>query len=567
MKVSQLFVRTLREAPTGTELVSHSFLLRGGYIKQLASGLYHTMPLGKKILNKIENLIRDEMNSLGGQEVDLPLVQTAELWKESRRYDLIGDELVRFKDRSNQEMVLAMTHEEAMTHLCNNTLVSYRQLPVMLYQVKLKFRDELRSRGGLVRVREFVMKDAYSFHESEESLDEYYHEMYKVYQRIFRKVGLNPIIVESNSGIMGGRRVSHEYMLECEHGEDYLILSEDGKYRANQEIAVFNRESEKTPVLELREVKTPNQKTTDEVSSFLGLKPKQIMKCVFFQNQKRLITVLLRGDLEVSLIKIKNYLGLSDLKLADEKLIYQNGFVVGFAGPIGIKQSKDNLVLVDISIEEGTNFVTGLNKIDYHYKNANFPRDFSSSSVGDFAMAKEGYLCIDSNSHLVVKKGIEIGNIFKLGQKFSQLAKAEFLDAKGVSKSFTMGCYGIGIGRLMASVVENSHDDYGPIWPKSITPYHVHLLHLGEDSEIIQKTESLYQELKRHHLDVLYDNRNEHPGVKFKDADLWGIPVRITISKKSLAENKCEYKIRGEKSFEKVDLDQVLSLVLQEYSE
>ena len=563
MKLSQLFVKTLRESPTATEFPSHIFLLRGGYIKQLSAGLYHLMPLGKRVFQKIENLIREEMNRMGGQEVDLPLIQPAQLWKESQRYDLIGEELARFQDRGNQDMVLAMTHEEAMTHLVKNSLASYRQLPVMLYQFKLKFRDEPRSRGGLIRVREFVMKDGYSFHPSEQSLDEYYDKMYQAYKNIFSQVEINPIIVESNSGIMGGR-ASHEYMLECPFGEDYLILSEDLKYQANQEIAVFNRESIKEAPLELQEVKTPTQRTIKEVIEFLKINSRQTMKCVFLQNQNALITILLRGDLDVSLAKVKNTLQLTHIETATESLIKKHGYIPGFAGPIGIQQTKENMLLVDISITEGSNFVTGKNKEGFHLRNANFERDFNSKKVGDFAIAQSGHLSTLSNSRLQLKKGIEIGNIFKLGTKFSTAANAEFLDEKGKAHPFIMGCYGIGLGRLIAAIVENSHDDFGPIWPKSVAPYFVSIVHLGDQKSVIKTAEKLYQDLINLGVEVLYDDRNERPGVKFKDNDLWGIPLRITISEKTLKDNQCEYKKRSEKKFERVKLNEVIAKIQEE---
>ena len=434
MLVSKFLLKTLREPPSGAELPSHIFLLRGGYIKQLASGLYSVLPLGKRILTKIEGMIRAEMNAVEGQEVDLPLVQPAELWMESGRYGAIGAELLRFKDRSEHQMVLAMTHEEAITDLARYVLSSYKQLPFMIYQFKLKFRDEPRARGGLVRVREFVMKDAYSFHRSDEDLDAYYGRMYQAYENIFARAGIKPIVVKSDTGIMGGK-IAHEFMLETGHGEDYLIISEDGSYSANQEIAEFTRVHDKASPLPLEKVATPGQKTIEEVSLFLKVGTNRTMKAVMFEtsqdNRRCLVLALIRGDLEISDVKLRNYLKVPSLAPAADDFIRSFGVVPGYASPIGLTARPDLIVIADLSVTEGNNLVGGANEDGFHYKSVNFSRDFQTSHCGDFAKAEAGYLSPDGKSTLRAVRGIEIGNIFKLGTKFSESMKCTYLDEEG----------------------------------------------------------------------------------------------------------------------------------------
>ncbi len=566
MKISQLLVKTLRETPAGAEIPSHIYLLRGGYIKQLASGLYSILPMGKRILSRIETIIREEMNAISGQEVDLPLAQPCEIWQESGRYDAIGPELLRFKDRSGHDMVLAMTHEEAITDLARSVLSSYKQLPFMIYQFKLKFRDEPRPRAGLVRVREFVMKDAYSFHATDEDLDAYYQQAYAAYQRIFARMGISPIIVQSDTGIMGGK-LAHEFMLESPNGEDYLILSEDGTYSANQEIAVFDRESVKENLLPLEKKATPGKKTIEEVCSLLGVEKRQTAKAVFFDNAGQLILVLVRGDLEVAEIKVKNFLGSPILLPAGEEFIRKFGIVPGYASSHGISPRPHLRILADISLSEGSNFVIGANEEGFHFLNANFERDFNADAVGDFALAQSGHKQIDGSSRLRAVRGIEIGNIFKLGRKFTESMGATYLDDKGKQQIPTMGCYGIGIGRLMAAVAENSHDAFGPIWPRSIAPFQVLIVTIGTDPEVMEEAQRLYGELEAQSYQVLLDDRDERPGVKFKDADLWGVPLRLALSKKTLATREVEWKVRWEKDFSKISCDEVFSRVKDFYAE
>ncbi len=565
MKVSTLVVKTLREVPSGAEIPSHIFLARGGYIKQISAGLFSLMPMGKRVINKICKILHEEMQAIGGQEMDLPLINPAKLWKESGRYEVIGDELLRFKDRTQQDMVLAMTHEEAVTDLARNVMVSYKQLPFMLYHIKEKYRDEPRARAGLIRVKEFQMKDAYSFHADDKDLDDYYQKAYKAYERIFKRVGITPIIVESDLGIMGGKQ-AHEFMLETPSGEDCLILSEDGSYKANQDVALFDRESQKEEALPLEKVATPDKKTIEEVAEFLKLTPKQTMKAVMYFQDSNFILVLLRGDLDVSEMKLKSYLKSGNLLPADEEGIKNFGLVAGYAGPCNLEESEKLKILVDVSISEGSNFVTGANEEGFHYTNCNFGRDFNSENVGDFAMAQTGHKALGLGSRLKATRGIEIGNIFKLGKKFSESMKAEFLDSKGKANHFVMGCYGIGVGRLMAAVAEEHHDKFGPIWPQEIAPFQIHLLNIGADKEVVEATEKLYQDLQAEGYEVLFDDRDERPGVKFKDADLWGIPLRLAISGKTLAENSCEWKLRANKDFELVPLADLSSKISNFYT-
>lgn len=561
MKLSQFFFTTLRETPSDATMPSHIFLMRGGYIKPLSTGIFSYLPMGFRVLKKIENLIREEINAIGGIEVDLPVVQTAELWNESGRYTAIGEELLRFKDRNNHNMVLAMTHEEAMTDLVRYVVSSYKQLPFMLYQFKTKYRDEARARGGLIRVREFLMKDGYSFHTSQEDLDKHYELEYKAYQRIFRKVGIEPVIVQSDTGIMGGK-VAHEFMLDTPNGEDYLILCKHCGYQANREIATFEREPyQGNAEAALEKVETPHASTIEELCEFLKVKPESTAKCVFFDFGGKLVTCLVPGNLDVSEIKLHNLLKAKELYPAEDSLIEKCGMVPGFASPIG---AHDTTVIVDSALENSWDLVVGANEKGFHYLHCNPKRDLKNYQVADIAEAEGGCKCPQCGEPLSETRGIELGNIFKLGTKFSNSMGATFLTPEGKSEPIVMGCYGIGVGRLMASVVENSHDEFGPIWPKSIAPFHVEIVNITKDVEIADKLE---KELSEAGFEVLVDDRDERAGVKFKDADLWGIPVRIALGKKGLANGQVEWKLRSEKEMTMVNLSDVVSKVREFYAE
>lgn len=561
MKLSKFFYTTLRETPSDATMPSHIFLMRGGYIKPLSTGIYSYLPMGFRVLKKIENLIRQEMNAIGGIEVDLPVVQTADLWNESGRYTAIGEELLRFKDRNEHSMVLAMTHEEAMTDLVRYVVSSYKQLPFMLYQFKTKYRDEARARGGLIRVREFLMKDAYSFHTSQEDLDAHYELEYKAYQNIFRKVGIEPVIVQSDTGIMGGK-VAHEFMLDTPNGEDYLILCKHCGYQANREIATFER----TPYqgdanAALEKVATPHASTIEDLCQFLNVKPEATAKCVFFDFNGKLVTCVVPGNLDVSEIKLHNLLKAKELYPAEDALIEKCGMVPGFASPIG---AHDSIVVIDTALENSYDLVVGANEKGFHYIHCNPKRDMANYQIADIAEAEEGCKCPKCGKPLSETRGIELGNIFKLGTKFSASMNATFLTPESKAEPIVMGCYGIGVGRLMASVVENSHDDFGPIWPKSIAPFQVEIVNITKDSEVADKLE---KELEDAGFEVLVDDRDERAGVKFKDADLWGIPLRIALGKKGLENGQVEWKPRAEKEMTMVNLSNVVEKVKAFYRE
>jgi prolyl-tRNA synthetase len=546
--VSKLFGRTLREAPSDAEMDCHIWLARAGLIRRLATGLYAVQPMGHKALKRIEAIIRREMELIDGQELSLPLVQPAELWEKSGRYNLIGNELVRFKDRGQHPMVLAMTHEEAVTQVASEELSSHRQLPFMLWQFQLKFRDEPRARGGLIRVREFTMKDAYSFHKDQDCLDAYYQRAYDAYVRLFRKCGIEPVIVQSDTGIMGGK-VAHEFMLQSPMGEDSLILCPETGYSANAEIAVFAREGIAGPALPTEKVATPGKSSIEDVSKLLGVEAKNTLKMVMYGaeigDKTEFVAVALRGDLDVSETKVKNTLKAKLLFAATDDMIRDAGLVPGFASPVGMKKG---ILLVDLSVPVSTNLVAGANEAGFHVKNTNYGRDFTVtgpfSEPVDVAQAAEGHLEIGGVHRLKAVRGIEIGNIFKLGTKFSEALGCTFQAEDKSTKPAVMGCYGIGVGRLLASVVENSHDANGIVWPKAVTPYHVHLVALGQ-GELLDDCVKLARELEAAGFDVLLDDRDERPGVKFKDADLWGIPVRLALGGKSREQGAFEWKERA----------------------
>ncbi|MDO4947847.1 MAG: proline--tRNA ligase [Fibrobacter sp.] len=567
MKLSKYFYVTLRETPSDATMPSHIFLMRGGYIKPVSTGIYSMMPMGFRVIQKITNIVREEMNKIGGIEVDLPVVQTADLWSESGRYQAIGEELLRFKDRNNHNMVLAMTHEEAMTDMARYVLNSYKQLPFMLYQFKTKYRDEARARGGLIRVREFLMKDAYSFHSSQEDLDKHYQEEYDAYLRIYRRVGIEPVVVQSDTGIMGGK-VAHEFMLDTPNGEDYLILCKKCGYQANREIAKFTRETYKGDANSAsampEKVETPHCPSIEELSAFLKIDPKSTAKCVFFDFEGKLITVMVPGNLDVSEIKLHNLLKAKELYPADDALIKSCGMVPGFASPIG---AHDTRIIVDEALADACDLVMGANEENYHLLHCTPKRDFPAFEVADIAEAQGGCKCPSCGGELSETRGIELGNIFKLGTKFSESMGAKYLTAEKTTAPAIMGCYGIGIGRLMASVVENSHDDFGPIWPKSIAPFQVEIVPIGKEPELVELAEKFEAELEANGIDVLVDDRDERPGVKFKDADLWGSPVRIAIGKKGLANGEVEWKFRNEKEFTMVKVEDVVAKAKEYFAE
>ncbi len=564
MRMSQMLGRRIKEDPKDAKTISHKFLVRGGYIRGVSAGIYSILPLGMRIIEKIEAIIREEMNRIDGQEVKMPVVLPAELWEESGRYQTVGQELLRFKDRNGKPMILGMTHEEAIVHLVRSEITSYKQLPVMAYQLQTKYRDEARPRAGLIRVREFTMKDAYSFHTSQEDLEKYYERAHEAYVRIYKRVGLQHVVsIKANSGMMGGN-ISHEFMSVADCGEDTIFLSPDmTSYKANREIAVSALKFEKTePELPLEKVHTPGQKTIEDVAGFLGVKPENTGKAVFYADDEgKLVFVMIRGDFEVNETKLQNHLKINELKFANDEQIRAAGAVPGFASPVGIDPAKVRIV-IDNSVAGTANLVVGANETDYHYRNFNYGRDLSGADVADIATVREGDPCPVTGQPLLMKRGIEVGNIFQLGTKYSKPMNCNYLDKDGKSHPMIMGCYGIGVGRTMASVVEDSHDDYGPVWPMSIAPYQIQLCALNPDKDGVRAAaEKLYAELTDAGVEVLFDDRGEKAGFMFSEADLIGIPFRVIISPKSLAQGNAEFKLRTSRDAELLPLGEAAKIL------
>jgi prolyl-tRNA synthetase len=555
MRISKLFGKTLREVPAEAETISHQLLLRAGMIHQVAAGVYSYLPLGWRVLKKIANIIRDEMDKAGGQELMMPVLQPLELWQETGRDLAFGKGLFTLSDRRERKLCLGPTHEEVITELVSHNVQSYRDLPLLLYQIQTKFRDEPRPRAGLIRVREFTMKDLYSFDTDEEGLNQSYNKMLQAYQNIYARCGLPSLLVEADSGAIGGKE-SHEFMVITEGGEDEIIYCDNCRYAANVEKAesVKGKLEPKEP-LPLEEVATPGASTIEQVADFLKIPQSHTLKAVFYIVDSKLVFVVIRGDIEVNEVKLKNVLGCVDLRLATEDEVIKAGIVAGAASPIGIKGIK---VIADNSITSGANFVAGANKPETHVRNVNYPRDFKADLVTDIAQARAGEGCPTCGSKLLSTRGIEVGHVFKLGTFLSEKLGALFLDQSGVSRPIIMGCYGIGLDRMMAAAIELNYDTQGIIWPISIAPYHVYLcpLHL-ENPKVAAAAEKAYSELETQGLEVLFDDRQESPGVKFNDADLLGIPIRVTISPRTLEKNSAEIKKRSEKEAELVPLAEI----------
>ena len=561
MRLSKLFGSTLREVPTEAQMTSHQLLLRAGMIRQVATGIYSYLPLGWRVLRKIEGILREEMNSIGGQEMRMPSVQPADLWRETGRYSEAGPVLARFRDRTQRELVLGITHEEVVTDLARREISSYRQLPFMVYQIQTKFRDEPRSRGGLIRAREFTMKDGYSFHAQRADLDDYYPKVFQAYQNIFRRCGAEAVPVEADPGLMGGA-ASHEFMALSDSGEDTLVMCEGCGYAANAESAVAKREEgTKKPQRPLEEIATPGMTTIGDVASYLGVTPQETLKAIFYLVQGELVFVVIRGDLEVNETKLANALDATELRMAEHEEVEKAGIVAGYASPVG--QAGNHRTIADDSISLGSNFVAGANKAGYHLRNVNYPRDFEVDLLTDIAIVQDGDQCLRCGAQLRTARGIELGHIFKLGTKYSELMGATFQDSDGQNQPLVMGCYGIGAGRLMAAVVEQCHDDRGIIWPLSIAPYQVHIVALGAEADIVDTAESLYHDLGAGGYEILYDDRDESAGVKFNDADLIGIPLRLTVGSRSLSAGGVEIKRRSAAKADVVPL-QGIEATLQE---
>ncbi len=545
MRISKLFGKTQREVPTEAETVSHQLLLRAGMIYQVAAGVYSYLPLAWRVLKKIETIIREEMDKAGGQELMLPVLQPLELWQETGRDLAFGKGLFILSDRRDRQLALGPTHEEVITKLVSYHVKSYRDLPLLLYQIQTKFRDEPRPRGGLLRVREFTMKDLYSFDSDEEGLNQSYNKMLQAYQNVYDRCGLPSVLVEADSGAIGGKD-SHEFMVITDTGEDEIIYCRKCGYSANTDKAqsVKDKLADEKP-LPLEEVATPGITTIKGLSNFLKVPQSRTLKVVFYVADGEFVIAVIRGDIEINEVKLKNTLHCFELRLATEAEVKKAGIVAGSASPIGVSGIK---VIADDSITSGTNFVAGANKPDTHLRNVNYPRDFKVDLIADIALAKAGEGCSKCGGKLLSNRGIEVGHIFKLGTFLSEKLGAFFTDPDGVSQPIVMGCYGIGLGRLLAAAIEQNHDDKGIIWPVSIAPYHVYLCPLYmENDKVATAVEDLYAELEAQGLEVLFDDRQESPGVKFNDADLLGMPIRVTISPRTLEKNSVEVKKRSEK--------------------
>jgi len=544
MKQSLTFIPTLREVPSDAEVKSHQVLLRAGFIRQNASGIYSYLPLARKVLFKIEQVIREELEAINAQELLMPAMQSAELWQESGRWEKYGPELMRFKDRHNRDFALGPTHEEVITTLVRDEIKSYKKLPLTLYQIQTKFRDEKRPRFGLLRGREFIMKDAYSFHASRESLDATYEDMYRAYSNIFTRLGLNFRAVIADAGSIGGKG-THEFMVLSDIGEDTIAYSDSSDYAANIEMAevVVDYKLSEEEMLELEKVATPDVKTIEEVSNFLNVPASNCIKSLVFKIDGELVVVLARGDHEINDIKLKNALEADSVELAEEAEIKELlGCTVGSIGPV--KLPINVKVIADNAIKSIRNGVAGANEDGFHYMNVNPERDFAINTYVDIRFIQVGDPSPDGQGVIKFAEGIEVGHIFKLGTTYSEKMNALYLDEQGKTQPFIMGCYGIGVSRILAAVAEQFQDEKGFVWPKQLAPYDVHLVPVNtKDEAQVQLADELYGLLKSYRYDVLYDDRAERAGVKFADADLIGLPVRVTVGKKA-AEGLVEVKFR-----------------------
>lgn len=562
MKMSNMLVSTLREVPAEAEIDSHKLMLRAGMIRKMAAGIYNYMPIGLKVLKNIEEIVREEMNTAGAQEFLASAVLPAELWQESGRWDVYGDEMFRLKDRNNRDFCLGPTHEEVFTDIARNEIKSYKQLPVNLYQIQTKYRDERRPRFGIMRSREFIMKDAYSFDKDQAGLDVSYDKMHDAYVKIFNRCGIDAKCVEADSGAIGGAN-SAEFMVKSEVGEDDVVFCSACDYAANIEKAEATPEkAEVEELLEMEKVATPDSRGIYEVSEFLKVSPKKTVKLLMFNVDGKIVGVVVRGDREVNEVKVANAAQASgDIIMAsNEEYTKSTNCEPGFGGPVGIKV---DLLLVDEEVANMYNMILGANETGYHLKNVNYGRDFEGV-VGDFRKIESGEKCPKCGSEVTIARGTEVGHIFKLGTKYSAAMNATFIDENGKNVPFVMGCYGIGVTRTMASIIEQHHDENGIIWPLSVAPYHVSVIPVNIKDEAQMKiANKLYDELRKIGVDAILDDRNERPGVKFKDSELIGIPMRVTVGKK-ITDGEVEFKLRdGE--MEVIKIEDVLEKVKSQF--
>jgi len=557
MRTSQTLLPTLREDPGEAETVSHRLMLRAGMIRKVAAGIYTYLPLGLRVIRKIERIIREEMDRAGAQELLMPIASPAELWRETGRWDFYGKELLRFKDRHERDFCLGPTHEEVITDLIRREVRSYRQLPLNCYQIQTKFRDEIRPRFGLMRGREFIMKDAYSFDKDEEGARLSYQKMYDAYVRIFTRCGLSFRPVEADTGLIGGTS-SHEFMVLAETGEETIVYTEQGTYAANVERAeVLPPKETSTEVPRpLRKVPTPGARTVEEVTAILKTTPQRLVKTLLYTTSKEPVAVLVRGDRTVNEIKVKKLLGVTDLQLAGQETVMTlTGAPIGFTGPIGLKRVR---LVADHEVKALRNFVVGGNEADTHYVDANWDRDCTIEEYADLRNACAGDPSPRGDGALRVARGIEVGHVFMLGTKYSKAMSATFLDANGKERVAVMGCYGIGVGRTAAAAIEQNHDAKGIIWPVPVAPFHIHLLPLSQSAQVSEIALSLYNSLIQSGIEVLWDDRDDRAGVKFNDADLIGAPYQLIIGDKGLAQGTVEFKLRKDGAVTRLAPDQAL---------
>ena len=564
MRMSRMLMPTLKEVPSDAEITSHQLMLRAGMIRKMASGIYNQLPMGIRVFRKVEDIIREEMNAKGAQEISCALLVPAELWQESGRWDVMGPEMFRLKDRNGRDYCLGPTHEETFTHIVRNEITSYKQLPLNLYQIETKFRDERRPRFGVMRTRNFTMKDAYSFDADQEGLDKSYDDMFDAYTRIFARCELDNSPVQADSGAMGGS-ASAEFMVKSEVGEDEIVFCSGCDYAANIEKATsVNHEASTEEMKEMSEIETPNVHTIEELQDFFKMDAGQFAKTLIYYADGKTVAVVVRGDRDVNETKVANAIGGAvEFELASEDTIKAvTGAEVGFAGPIGIKA---DYLFIDQEVVDQRNVIVGANKTGYHIQNANFGRDFEGQ-VGDFRNVQEGDKCPKCGQPLEIMRGVEVGHIFKLGTKYSESMGATFLDQNGKSQPIIMGCYGIGVERTVAAVIEQHHDENGIIWPLAIAPYHVVVVPVNvKKEEHLENAEKIYKELEAAGVEVLLDDRNERAGFKFKDSDLLGIPMRITVGK-DIVDGKVEFKLRKEADKEIISVDEVLDSVKAEFA-
>lgn len=565
MRVSNMYLGTLREVPAEAEILSHQLMLRAGMMRKLASGVYNYLPIGLKVLKNIENIVRDEMDKAGAQEFLCSALLPSELWKESGRWDVMGPEMFKLQDRNEREFCLGPTHEEVFTDFARNEIKSYKQLPINLYQIQTKYRDERRPRFGVMRSREFVMKDAYSFDRDEKGLDLSYDKMYEAYCNIFTRCRLDFSPVEADSGAMGGSG-SAEFMVKSEVGEDEIVFCDECKYAANVEKAPATAEEGPDEELkELNKIHTPNIKTIDELVNGLGISKKKLAKTLLFKADEQIVAIMVRGDRELNEIKVANALGgVVEFMMCDsEKVINATNAQVGFAGPIGIKVDK---LFIDEEVTKMKNFVIGANETDYHFENANYGRDFEGI-VGDFRKITVEDKCPKCGGNITIARGVEVGHIFKLGTKYSKSMNANFIDEDGKNKPLVMGCYGIGVNRTMAAIIEQHNDENGIVWPLEIAPYHIVVIPaVMKNEEQVAEAEKIYLQLQQLGIKALLDDRNERVGVKFKDSELIGIPMRITVGKK-LTDGIVEFKLRNGGEVEEIKISEIIDRIKVEFEQ